>query len=105
MQIIDARAAHVGAERRISPGGSPAVGVAQVQGFEWDPNKKGRNIRNRGLDLTIASRIWEGPVLEKVDARHDCGGTRIMAFGKVDGRLMAVLFTRRGSNRRTISAR
>ncbi|MGH7053041.1 MAG: BrnT family toxin [Stellaceae bacterium] len=76
-----------------------------MQGFEWDSNKEERNIRDRGLDFTIASRIWEGPILERVDARHDYGETRIMAFGKVDGRLMAVLFTWRGSNRRIISAR
>lgn len=73
--------------------------------FEWDPNKEERNILDRGLDFRTASRIWEGPVLEKVDARHDYGETRIMAFGKVNGRLMAVLYTWRGGNRRIISAR
>ncbi len=73
--------------------------------FEWDRAKEERNIRERDVDFTTASRIWGGPVLEKIDDRRDYGETRILAFGKLNERLMAVLFTWRGSNRRIISAR
>ena len=76
-----------------------------MEGFEWDPIKEERNIRERGIDFTLASRIWGGQVLEKIDDRRDYGETRILAFGTVDDRLMAVLYTWRGSNRRIISAR
>jgi uncharacterized DUF497 family protein len=73
--------------------------------FEWDPAKEEKNVRERDLDFTMASRIWDRPVLEMIDGRRDYGETRIMAFGKIDGRLIAVLFTWRGVRRRIISAR
>jgi uncharacterized protein len=76
-----------------------------VDGFEWDPVKEARNLREREIDFTLASRIWDGPVMEQIDARHDYGEVRILAFGKINDRLMAVLFTWRQSNRRIISAR
>jgi hypothetical protein len=76
-----------------------------VDGFEWDPGKEETNIADRGLDFTTASRIWGGPVLEKIDDRHDYGEMRILASGKVDGRLTVVVYTLRGENRRIISAR
>ena len=74
-------------------------------GFEWDPKKDAENIRKHGVAFTTASGIWRGRVLERIDDRLDYGEVRILAFGKVDGRLIAVLFTRRGANRRIISAR
>jgi uncharacterized DUF497 family protein len=73
--------------------------------FEWDPAKEEKNINERDLDFTTASRIWDGPVLETVDDRRDYRETRILAFGKINGRLTAVLFTWRGETRRIISAR
>lgn len=76
-----------------------------MDGFEWDPDKEETNIADRGLNFTTASRIWGEPVLEKIDDRHDYGETRILASGKVDGRLMVVVYTLRGENRRIISAR
>jgi uncharacterized DUF497 family protein len=76
-----------------------------VEGFEWDPVKEEKNIRERGVDFAAASRIWGGPILEKIDDRRDYGETRISASGEVDGRLMVVVFTWRGTNRRIISAR
>jgi uncharacterized DUF497 family protein len=76
-----------------------------MAGFEWDPVKERKNIQERGLDFTTASRIWDGLVLEKIDNRQDYGETRIMAFGKVNERLLAVLVTWRGADRRIISAR
>jgi uncharacterized DUF497 family protein len=76
-----------------------------VAGFEWDLVKEAENLRKHGTDFTTASWIWRGPVLERIDDRRDYGEVRILAFGNVDGRLIAVLFTWRGANRRIISAR
>jgi uncharacterized DUF497 family protein len=76
-----------------------------VEGFEWDSEKEAKNIRERGIDFATASRIWGGPVLEKIDDRRDYGEIRVLAFSEVMGRLMAVVYTRRGTNRRIISAR
>jgi uncharacterized DUF497 family protein len=77
----------------------------QMTGFEWDPAKEVENLRKHRTDFATASRIWQGSVLERTDNRRNYGEARILAFGKVNGRLMAVLFTWRGANRRIISAR
>jgi uncharacterized protein len=74
-------------------------------GFEWDPAKEATNIRERNLDFETASDIWLSEVIETVDDRKDYVETRILAFGKVNGRLMAVLYTWRDPRRRIISAR
>lgn len=76
-----------------------------MDGFEWDLDKEAKNIAERGIDFTTAARIWGGRVLEQIDDRRDYGEVRILTFGKVDDRLMAVLFTWREPNRRIISAR
>jgi uncharacterized protein len=76
-----------------------------VRGFEWDSKKETENIHKHGVDFATASRIWDEPILEREDERRDYGETRISAFGRVDGRLIAVLYTWRGANRRIISAR
>ena len=76
-----------------------------MSGFEWDSKKETENIHKHGIDFATASRLWDEPVLEREDERRDYGETRILAFGRVDGRLMAVLYTWRGVHRRIISAR
>ncbi len=73
--------------------------------FEWDPVKEEKNINERDLDFTTASRIWEGFVFEQSDDRRDYGESRLQALGEIDGRLMVVVFTWRGTARRIISAR
>lgn len=76
-----------------------------MDGFEWDPQKESRNLKEHRLDFETASRIWDGPVFERTDSRRDYGGVRIVAFGQVEGRLMVVVYTWRGESRRIISAR
>lgn len=76
-----------------------------AQGFEWDTEKELKNIRERGLDFATASLIWRGAVVESRDNRRDYGEVRIRAYGKVEGRLLAVVFTWRSVRRRIISAR
>jgi hypothetical protein len=74
-------------------------------GVEWDPRKEPMNIRERGIDFTAASWIWDKPVYERVDARRDYGETRIVAYGEAEGYVLAVVYTWRGQARRIISAR
>jgi uncharacterized protein len=73
-----------------------------LEGFDWDPDKEERNIRERGIDFTTASQIWDVPVVEWVDDRRDYGETRFIATGAVEGRLMVVVLTWRGTVRRII---
>jgi uncharacterized protein len=73
--------------------------------FLWDTNKEIENIRKHGIDFETASFIWEGPILEKLDDRYDYGEERFIVIGTVDGRVLVVVYTRRGDARRLISAR
>jgi uncharacterized DUF497 family protein len=73
--------------------------------FEWDTENEGVHVRKHGIDFSTASRIWEATVFEKSDARHDYGEERFIGVGKVDGRLLVVVYTWRGTSRRIISAR
>ena len=73
--------------------------------FEWDAAKNAANIERHGIDFDDAIRIFDGPTLEKIDVRQDYGEVRVIAFGEVDDRELAVVYTVRGGRRRIISAR
>jgi len=73
--------------------------------LELPAAKNAANIARHGIDFEDAIRIFDGPVLEKADARRDYGEARIIAFGVVDDRELAVVYTMRGERRRIISAR
>ena len=72
--------------------------------FEWDENKRLANIEKHGIDFEDAIGIWEGDVVE-VPSRGQYGENRLVAFGVLEGRIIAVVYTSRGGARRIISAR
>ena len=73
--------------------------------FEWDPNEEESNIRERGIDFTTATLIWDGPIYETVDTLRDYGEIRIVAFGVVESVVLAVVYTWSGEACRIVSAR
>ena len=74
-------------------------------GFEWDENKRLRNIRLHGIDFERAKEVWQGPVLELPSTQSHHGEERFLATGQSRGLCITVVFTWRGENRRMISAR
>ena len=72
--------------------------------FEWDENKRLTNIEKHGIDFEDAIGIWEGDVVE-VPSRSQYGENRLVAFGVLEARIIAVVYTDRGGARRIISAR
>jgi uncharacterized DUF497 family protein len=73
--------------------------------FEWDEAKNKANILKHGIDFDDAIGIFNGQVLERVDARRDYGEMRIIAIGVVEGRELVLVYTMRGRMCRIISAR
>ena len=73
--------------------------------FEWDAAKNAANVLKHGIDFEDAIRIFDGPVLERADDRRNYGEVRVVAFGVVDNRELAVVYTLSGARRRIISAR
>jgi uncharacterized protein len=69
--------------------------------YEWDEEKNAKH----GIDFDAAIRIFDGPVLEHVDDRHDYGEHRMTAIGAIEGLEFTVVYTVRNDARRIISAR
>ena len=80
------------------------VKTAQQQ-FIWDPIKNRINIVKHGISFPTAAKLFDGPRLEKEDTRRDYGETRIIALGRSEGRILRIVYTRRNSVIRIISAR
>ena len=73
--------------------------------FEWNARKAEENLEKHGVDFTDAIALFDGPTLEREDARRDYGERRIQALGWARGAVLFVVYTWRGGTRRIISAR
>lgn len=73
--------------------------------ISYDPQKRADTLERRGLDFEDASRVFAGPTVDFVDDRRDYGEVRWITFGKLDGRLMVVVWTNRNDARHIISMR
>ncbi len=73
--------------------------------FEWDEKKRSSNLRKHGIDFIRAKEIWFGDVLEIPSQQDEHGEKRYLAYGRLENRIIAVVYTRRGRTRRIISAR
>jgi uncharacterized DUF497 family protein len=71
----------------------------------YDPAKRRKTFEDRGLDFEDAAVVFAGPTLEVEDTRRDYGEARIICFGYLEGRLVVVGYTPRGSNRHAFSMR
>lgn len=73
--------------------------------FEWDEAKNRSNIGKHGIGFELARRIFDGPVLTRLDNRKDYGEDRSVSIGAVDGVALVVVHTDREARVRLISAR
>jgi uncharacterized DUF497 family protein len=74
-------------------------------GFEWDEAKRLANIAKHDIDFEQAKEIWQGRFVEIPSPQQEHGEERLLAYGEIDGVVIAVVFTWRGDRRRLISAR
>ena len=81
------------------------AGPPHPAGFEWDEDKRARNLAKHGVDFIDIVSMFGGELLENIDNRRDYGETRIRCLGELDGRVFSVVYVRRDENRRIISAR
>jgi len=72
--------------------------------FEWDTAKNEANQQKHGIGFREAAEIFRGFVLVTEDTRHDYGERRYVAVGEYDGGVIKLVFTRRESSVRIISA-
>ena len=71
--------------------------------FEWDERKRLTNAAKHGIDFRDVQAVWENDVLEITSPRH--GEERFIAYGVLEGRIIAVVFTRKDQTMRLISVR
>ncbi len=73
--------------------------------LEWNEEKRQLTLEKRGLDFADVARVFNGDVLDIEDTRKDYGECRIVTFGHLNGRMMAITWTQRSDKRRIISMR
>lgn len=73
--------------------------------IEFDPEKRNKTLKERGLDFFRADAVFAGRHLTKRDDRKDYGEERFITAGRLDGRLVIMVWTQRGESRRIISMR
>ena len=72
----------------------------------FDPAKREKTWRQRGLDFADAAIVFSGATLEVQDTRQDYGETRIICFDLLAGRMVVVVgYAPRGADRHVFSMR
>lgn len=71
--------------------------------FEWDEAKRLATLEKHGIDFAGAAKIFREPHF--VATSRFPSEERFIAIGPRNGRIIAVVFTMRGSKRRIITAR
>ena len=71
----------------------------------FDPVKRDKTLRERGLDFEDAAIVFAGTTVELEDTRRNYGEPRIICYGLLAGRLVVVGYTPRGAARHVFSMR
>jgi uncharacterized protein len=74
-------------------------------GFEWDEAKNLANQEKHGISFELASEIFDGVCVFKVDNRFDYAEERRLVLGCIENFILLVVYTPRKEMRRIISAR
>ena len=68
--------------------------------ISYDQAKRALTLADRGLDFADAAQVFDGPVFEFQDDRFDYPERRIVTYGLLDERLVAVIWTETARERR-----
>ena len=73
--------------------------------ISFDPVKRALCLADRGLDFADAAKVFDEPVFEFEDDRFEYPERRIVSYGLLDGRLVAIVWTKMTTSRRVFSMR
>lgn len=73
--------------------------------ISYDPAKREKTLKDRGLDFADAAVVFAGLTVETEDTRQDYGERRILCYGLLEGRLVVIGYTPRGAVRHIFSMR
>lgn len=71
----------------------------------WDEKKRQATFHERGLDFADPEIVFSGPVFEYEDTREDYGERRMICYGLLATRLVAVGYVQRGEDRHVFTMR
>ena len=71
----------------------------------WDETKRAKTLTERGLDFADAAEVFRGDQFTRRDERYSYGEVRYITAGYIGARLVVIVWTPRGNNRRIISMR
>jgi uncharacterized DUF497 family protein len=70
-----------------------------------DPSKRDWTLTERNIDLLDAGATFAGRTLTLEDDRKDYGEIRYQTYGRLQGRIVMIVWTPRGKSRHVISMR
>lgn len=73
--------------------------------IEFDSDKRDKTLAERGLDFARAGEVFSGEQFTAPDLRSGYTEPRFFTAGRLDGRMVIVVWTPRGEVRRIISMR
>jgi uncharacterized DUF497 family protein len=73
--------------------------------IEFDPAKRDKTLSERGLDFARAAEVFSGRHFTAEDLREDYWEPPFITVGKLDGRMVVMVWTPCGEARRIISRR
>lgn len=73
--------------------------------ISYDPTKRDKTLAERGLDFADAAIVLGGVHFTVEDTRQDYGETRFVTAGRIGPRMVVMVWTLRGAERRIISMR
>ena len=73
--------------------------------ISFDPTKRDRTLKDRGLDFEDAALVFEGTTVEIEDTRKSYGEPRFICYGLLYRRLVVIGYTPRGAMRHVFSMR
>lgn len=71
----------------------------------YDADKRWKTLQERGLDFRDCDKVFHGRHMTIEDDRVDYGETRYFTVGLLQDRMVIVVWTWRGEDRRVISMR
>lgn len=73
--------------------------------IEFDALKRDKTLSERGLDFADAPKVFRGRHKIVRDTRRHYGEPRFITIGRLDGRMVVLVWTPRPGRRRVISMR
>ena len=60
--------------------------------FEWDECKRNENVAKHGIDFADIPEVFDGPMLVRLDTRHEYGEDRWVGMGLLRSTVAVIVY-------------